>query len=316
MNEDIMVSVCCVTYNHGKYISKALDGILAQKVNFKYQVIIGEDCSTDNTRQVLEDYQKRYPGVFDVIYQQKNVGSKLNSKSVVDKAVGKYIIYLEMDDYWTDEYKLQTQVDILEADETVIAVAHNCKVVDGDGNASKFAYPECKKNVYNLKHYRRWILPGQTSTIMYRNYYRDKGILDADAYYKARNMGPGDRINVFALASRGKIVCLQKPMCVYRYVTKGGSSFSATNTHKYRDYMEQFKELVNAAEKCGVDEELLFTAYFMYYEALYATFLLQRDMSLVEFKERRKKIKNKGRCSVNLMIHVLCRVWRDFKHII
>ena len=73
-----LVSVICITYNHEPYLRRALDGVLMQKVNFSLQVIIAEDCSTDNSREIIDEYCHKYTGVFEVIYREKNVGPKKN----------------------------------------------------------------------------------------------------------------------------------------------------------------------------------------------------------------------------------------------
>lgn len=117
MNMEIkqpMVSVCMISYNHEKFIVKALDSILMQKVDFEYEIVVGEDCSTDNTRKILLQYSEKYPGLFKIILQKSNAGPVQNEYDVFKASSGKYIAVLESDDYWLDEYKLQKQVDFLE----------------------------------------------------------------------------------------------------------------------------------------------------------------------------------------------------------
>ena len=113
---DALVSVWMITFNHEKYISLALDSILMQKTTFKFEIIVGEDCSTDETRNILKEYEKKYPRIIKPIYHNKNVGAMINAYiHCLPKLQGKYIACLEGDDYWTDAYKLQKQVDFLEA---------------------------------------------------------------------------------------------------------------------------------------------------------------------------------------------------------
>lgn len=311
-----MVSVCCATYNHEKYLRKALDGVLEQQVNFRYEIIIGEDCSTDNSRKIIEEYHRRFPDIFNVIYHEKNVGARKNFDMIVDRAQGKYTIVLETDDCWIDKHKLQQQVDILEQNPDVIAVAHNSEVIDDEGNKSKYKYPDCKRRIYSAILYRRWILPGQNTTLLYRNFYKDTSIIDDAKLRPIYEKGPGDRIKMYALASHGKIICIQKKMSAYRYVTGGGSSFSATNKLKYRNYMEQYYLLLEYAKKEKLDKEYVFTARFMYFEAMMATYILEKGIDKEEFKQRYKEIKNKPRCYINLLVHCVCRVWYNIRHII
>ncbi len=109
-----MVSVLIMAYNHEKYIANAIEGVLMQKVNFGYEIIIGEDCSTDNTRAVIVDYATKYPDKIKIILHESNVGAKANQLAILNAGKGKYIAFCEGDDYWIDEFKLQRQVDFLE----------------------------------------------------------------------------------------------------------------------------------------------------------------------------------------------------------
>lgn len=111
-----LVSVWMVTYNHEKFIAQALESVLMQKTNFNYEIVIGEDCSTDNTKCILKEFQNKFPTIINAIYQEKNVGAFRNAyEFVLPKCRGKYVACLEGDDYWTDPNKLQKQVDFLEA---------------------------------------------------------------------------------------------------------------------------------------------------------------------------------------------------------
>ena len=111
---NIEVSVCIITYMHEKYISQALDSVFMQKTNFDFEVIVGEDASTDGTREILLEYKEKYGDKLVLVLHDENVGVSKNSISVQKKVRGKYIASLEGDDFWTDEYKLQKQYDILE----------------------------------------------------------------------------------------------------------------------------------------------------------------------------------------------------------
>jgi len=109
-----LVSVKMITYNHEPYIRQAIDCVLNQKTNFPFELVIGEDCSTDSTREIVFDYAKRYPDIIRVITSEQNVGMKQNSKRTSDACRGKYIAICEGDDYWQRDDKLQMQVDYME----------------------------------------------------------------------------------------------------------------------------------------------------------------------------------------------------------
>lgn len=109
-----LVSVRMSTYNHAPYIAKAIEGVLTQRVQFPMELVIGEDCSTDATRQIVMRYQKRHPDIIRVVTSNGNVGSRRNGLRAHRVCRGKYNALCEGDDYWHDQTKLQRQVDTLE----------------------------------------------------------------------------------------------------------------------------------------------------------------------------------------------------------
>jgi glycosyltransferase involved in cell wall biosynthesis len=115
MDNNIIVSVCMITYNHDAYIRQAIEGVLLQECNFRVELIIGEDCSTDNTAKIIQSYAIKFPQKIKVRYNRPNLGMIPNFIKTLQECTGKYIAICEGDDYWTDPYKLQKQVDFLEA---------------------------------------------------------------------------------------------------------------------------------------------------------------------------------------------------------
>jgi glycosyltransferase involved in cell wall biosynthesis len=124
-NEKIMVSVWMIAYNHEKYIGEAIEGVLLQKVNFKIELIIGDDCSTDDTVAIIKEYQKKFPNLIKARYNSSNMGMTPNALKTFEECTGKYIAMCEGDDYWTDPLKLQTQLDFLENHEEYVSCFHN-----------------------------------------------------------------------------------------------------------------------------------------------------------------------------------------------
>ena len=134
MNDEIMVSICCTTYNHGKFIEQAIKGFIEQKTNFKYEIIIRDDASTDNTQEIIKDYEKKYPELIRGIYEKENTYSKGIWGEIIYKmyenAKGKYIAICEGDDYWCDQNKLQLQVDYMEQNPECTFCFHDAYVFD------------------------------------------------------------------------------------------------------------------------------------------------------------------------------------------
>ena len=108
------VSVCMVTYNHEKYIAQAIEGVMTQETNFKIELVIGEDSSTDRTRKICLEYKNKFPHIIKLRLQEKNLGMMKNFYDSLSSCTGDYIAICEGDDYWTDPYKLQKQIDFLE----------------------------------------------------------------------------------------------------------------------------------------------------------------------------------------------------------
>ena len=137
-NNDILVSISCITYNHAPYIRQCLDGFLMQRTNFAFEVLIHDDCSTDGTTDIIREYEKKYPDIIKPIYEEENQYQQGKpSGSVVwnfPRARGKYIAMCEGDDYWVDSLKLQKQVDFMEAHLDYSLCFHNYNQLWPDGN--------------------------------------------------------------------------------------------------------------------------------------------------------------------------------------
>ena len=164
------VSILAVTYNHEKYIAKMLDSVLMQEVNFKYEIVIGEDFSSDNTRKILMQYKDKYSEKIKLILNEKNLGLHKNTLITLKACTGKYIAWLEGDDYWTSKMKLQKQVEFLEKNEEYSACAHLTE--------TKYDFRVEKKKQFYLKVYKNNIIRNKdlldkiiihTSSLLFRN---------------------------------------------------------------------------------------------------------------------------------------------------
>lgn len=111
-----LVSVCMTTYNHASYLAEAIEGVLAQQTAFDVELVIGEDCSTDDTRALCEAYAAKYPDRIRLVTSAKNVGWRANYRRTFEACRGKYVAYCDGDDWWCDPQKLQLQVDLMESD--------------------------------------------------------------------------------------------------------------------------------------------------------------------------------------------------------
>lgn len=126
------VTVFVTCYNKEKYIANTLDCILRQKTSFQFQVLVGEDCSTDESRTILKEYEKKYPEMLTVIYHEKNVGINENRNDLFCRCSTPYIAFCDGDDYWIDENCLQRKVNFLEQHPEYIGYQTGCYVRRGD----------------------------------------------------------------------------------------------------------------------------------------------------------------------------------------
>lgn len=234
MREKIILSIFVITYNHEDYIRKALDSIISQVTNYSYEIIIGDDASTDSTPTILQEYKNLYPDKIKLFLRKKNLGGKgaYNFLDLAKKCQGKYVITLEGDDFWISNNKIDSQIRFLEKNPKYIGVAHNCVVVDSESNPTGERYPECNDNVYSFSHLGSNILPGQLTTLMYKNIYKDRKY---DCSILEEGLIPTDRLIYFILISYGSIYCLQEAMSAYRHITVGGSSYSANVRWNYEE---------------------------------------------------------------------------------
>lgn len=145
-----LVSVCTITYNHEKFIAEALDSFLMQETDFPFEIVVDDDCSTDNNAQIIKEYADRFPHIIKANLREKNVGMMANFIANMKRAKGEYIALCEGDDYWTDPLKLQKQVDFLDENEEFSMCYSAATVIDINGkilNANKQYGDHSKENL-------------------------------------------------------------------------------------------------------------------------------------------------------------------------
>ena len=218
LSETFLVSICCATYNHAQFIRQCLDGFIMQKTTFPIEVLIHDDASTDDTADIIREYEKKYPEIIKPIYQIENQYSKGISISRIynfPRAKGKYIALCEGDDYWIDEYKLQKQIDFLEENDDYSICFHSVKIYDE--NKKEFinnTIPNVSK-ITDIKILATGNYINTPSTV-YRNI--DRVFKDISNF---PNFGPGDYIHHMLFAKYGKIYKFSEDMAVYRLHKNG-----------------------------------------------------------------------------------------------
>lgn len=163
--EQPLVSVVILTYNHENFIAQALEGVMMQKVNFPYEIIVSNDCSTDGTDAVCQQYAKANTCIRYYNHKQ-NMGLTMNHCWSVKQAKGKYIAYCDGDDYWTDPYKLQHQIDYMESHPECSICYHNV-ILDDSTKRWLFLSPNKRSGIISLEEVVEvWAIP--TSAVVYR----------------------------------------------------------------------------------------------------------------------------------------------------
>lgn len=230
----IKVSVCVVTYNHEKFVAKMLDSLLMQETTFKYEIIVGDDCSKDNTVAILKDYQSRFPDKIRLLLQSKNLGlnGKYNALNTFANAKGEYIAQFDGDDYLTSPHKLQKQVDMLDANPHYSASYHNAMAIYDDHSAPSHLVNSLTKPEVTVDD-----LIGEdelcfiaTSSLMFR---REDFAKNPDPEWTNLSTS-GDIPRNIMLASRGPIGYIDEVMSVYRK-NRGGASFA--DNHYGADFL-------------------------------------------------------------------------------
>lgn len=228
--KNILVSIRCLTYNQSRYIRQCLDGFVMQKTNFAFEAIVHDDASTDGTREIVEEYAEKYPDIIKPIFEDENQYSK--DFSVIDRLVrkactGKYLAFCEGDDYWTDPYKLQKQVDILESNPIITMVHTAFSNVDLNGVAFY-------RKQYEL--YQRISRNGSVLPLLFKQNY----IMTVSLCIRNEIMSSDllmhcpqrlDYAYSLACASLGDIYYLPDNTCCYRMNPNGSMATSSSLIH-------------------------------------------------------------------------------------
>ncbi len=239
----VMVTVKCTAYNHERYIRDALDGFVMQQTNFRFEVLVHDDASTDNTAYIIREYAEKYPNIIIPIYEKENQYSKGKGDvpRIMNAAIrGKYVAICEGDDYWTDPLKLQKQVDFLESHPNYSMCFHSVDIKDeGDVKFSEKPFQHLKHKEYTgWEIMDEWTVPTCST------------LLRSEIVYKKpnnKNFTYGDNVLWLTCACLGKIMCLNDKMAVYRRQPSGFTSDDSVKLgYKYTKHLvgllECFKE--------------------------------------------------------------------------
>ena len=224
-----LVSVSVITYNQERFLRQTLDSIIEQKTEFEYEILIGEDCSTDETRKIALDYQKIYPSVIRVFYSIKNVGVTTNLRRNLIKARGKYYAICEGDDFWCNPEKLKSQVGFLEAHPDFGLIHGNANMVDVNSLLLKPAiqtrcYGDSELDQDDLAYD---LLSGERSVITCTALVRKQVLNDAISSFPIlflTKLRLGDIQTWLGVSTQSKVHYFPQVFATYRYSTVSATS--------------------------------------------------------------------------------------------
>lgn len=238
---DIMLTIIVPCYNHEKYIGGALDSFLSQKTKYKYEIIIRDDASTDNSQKIISEYAEKYPGIIKPILLSENTYSKgvhvINS-DVIDQINGKYLAITEGDDCWIDDNKIEKQLDFLENEPKYSGCSHRHVFFNCDTGKEVIDSQIYKDIDVDVEMIIRGVVSMHTSSVVARSYLA----IEYFKIYEELGWDTSDRYMMAYIATKGPIRCFADKMSMYRWHS-GPYSFTMTHNRE-----EQIKWEIKLAE--------------------------------------------------------------------
>lgn len=261
-NASILVSIRCAAYNHEKYIRQTLDGFVMQKTDFRFEAIIHDDCSTDGTAAIIREYEAKYPDIIKAFYAPENRYSKNDGsidKIFEENTRGKYLTICEGDDYWTDPYKLQKQVDFLETHPDYNLVCHDWNVQTGTFFSNSPVHHKYTEPFSFTFATLPWVWITKTLTLMLR-----VSALDFEAINRYKFSRDVHFVYYSLKGSKGYFI--PEVMATYR-IHEGGIWSKHDTNEKNRTTYELYKELYSVEHNKAVRKRYM-NATLAYYNGL------------------------------------------------
>lgn len=242
-NQGIIVSVCCITFNHEKYICDTIEGFLMQETDFPIEIIIHDDASTDSTQNIIRKYAEKDDRIIPIL-REKNIKSTGVPVYPItfEKARGKYIAMCEGDDYWTDPLKLQKQVEFMEENEELAGCFHACKILYQESNEVEIRKLNIKK-IFTLGYWLKKEIFATTGSLLFKSEVPKK------IPEWANNIFAGDFILTYLILVEGYMGYIDNVMSVYRKGVPGSwSKQTLTQKRIEREYSDNIFVLAKINE--------------------------------------------------------------------
>lgn len=248
MNNSVpAVSVFCTAYNHEKYIGKALRSMIEQVTDFKYEIIVHDDASTDGTKNIIEQYYEEYPDTIVPIFQTENKYSRnipIIRSIMLPISKGRYIAFCEGDDYWCDKYKLQKQFDIMEANPSYVMCTHAYGTVVA--NTEKLMYEVHSMENDGLLN-ARFIIDNQNPPHTSTFFMKRSVLTDAPDFFY--NVGVGDYPYRVYSVLNGGIYYTDHMMSCYRRFADNSWTYTALNNGKLIEHSQRMISFVRQVDQ-------------------------------------------------------------------
>lgn len=282
------VSVCVVTYNQEKYIRQCLQSIVDQETDFDFEVIVGDDCSTDGTRAIVQEFADKYQGQVNPIFHEKNIGPCQNYLSVHKSAKGEYVAHVDGDD-WCFLNKLARQADYLDVNNDCVAVVHKLLKYNASGESLSNFWPiKFNYKQYDLIDLVKSHCAFGHSSLMFRK----------DALSSFIKTAPPEFIDFIVyvhLAAQGKIGALNEALGAYTY---GVGVSTKQNLYEFAI------QAMNYAKKLGLSEDVFSYAVARQYLHFAKQAFVENNYVLFE-KLISKSIKQQLISPVQLALYIL-----------
>lgn len=272
MQEEIVVSILCITYNQKEYLKSALDGCVHQETDFAFEIIVHDDASTDGTTEIIKEYAEKYPALIRPLYEEENQYSKGNSIANImfPYIRGRYVAFCEGDDYWCDAHKLQKQVNVMREHSSAVACVHN---------AWKWDCCYQHRTKFSSKKEDGFLT---TEDIIH---WDEKGYATASLLVKKEWLivprefqvdGAGDYPRAIYMALHGRIYYLEECMSVYRCNAIGSwTNTIATDILRYRAYIHNVNRMLQYVDRystgryhAAISEKQYLNAYWLVYREI------------------------------------------------
>ena len=285
-DDEVLVSILCMVYNHERYLPKALDSFLMQETNFPFLIVAGEDCSLDNSMKILKEYKQKYPNLIKIVSSENNVGQLENFIRTMNACESEYVAMCDGDDYWTDKHKLQIQIDEMKKHPQCALSFHPAQELYGDRFDKLLAKHHDGNKIFTTAE----IIEGDGSFCPTASLVLKKRTFAnfPEQFYKEAPFG--DHFLQISASLEGGALYIDKVMCIYRKEHEGSwSTETYSNIEKrktaFEKHMKSMDELNILLDNKYKKEINKIKSKYHY---LMAVFFLSKN-HLKEFREYIKK---------------------------